>query len=235
MEESAAIDDYKQRGINVATYGDPSSSRIYREIIMLFVLWGSFQIAMLLYYFVSQTFKNDHDENDHDSTVAQSFNDDMFDARISEFRRHSLFLEVDDNIAVLRRSARSGVIKSNTSGGGIIRTSSRPQSPSNHFGMSKTGISWNDNVIDHTILSRDGISLASSKPEQPDISYKADEGQKHTKIVGFNESGKSLESFLAHPTDEKQDMESSSDIVYDLGVSPESKKMRDLVRKNTRI
>ena len=47
LEQSAAIDDYKQRGINVATFGYSNSSQIYLEVIVLLLLFISFQALII--------------------------------------------------------------------------------------------------------------------------------------------------------------------------------------------
>ena len=47
MELNTAIDDYKQRGINVATLGDPTSSNIYVEAINMFILFSFCQLFVL--------------------------------------------------------------------------------------------------------------------------------------------------------------------------------------------
>ena len=50
VEFSPLIDDYEQRGINVATYGDPSSSHVYLEIIMMFLLFTLCQFLVYCYF-----------------------------------------------------------------------------------------------------------------------------------------------------------------------------------------
>ena len=50
LEMNPAIDDYKQRGINVATFGDPSSSSVHLEIIMMLILYSVCQILMFCHF-----------------------------------------------------------------------------------------------------------------------------------------------------------------------------------------
>ena len=50
VEENAAIDDYKERGINVATFGDPTSSQVHIEMIMMCVLFIFCQISMACFF-----------------------------------------------------------------------------------------------------------------------------------------------------------------------------------------
>ena len=52
LETNAAIDNYKQRGINVATFGDPSSNQVHSEIIMLFVVFVLFQVTIIVYHWL---------------------------------------------------------------------------------------------------------------------------------------------------------------------------------------
>ncbi len=49
LEMSPAIDDYKERGINVATFGDPSSSHVYLEGITMLCLFTACQVLMFLF------------------------------------------------------------------------------------------------------------------------------------------------------------------------------------------
>lgn len=50
LEFSVGIDSLKTRGINVATYGDPSSEKIFVEILVLILLYVVMQTFILLYY-----------------------------------------------------------------------------------------------------------------------------------------------------------------------------------------
>lgn len=50
LEMNPAIDDYKQRGINVTTFGDPSSSSVHLEIIMMLILYSVCQILMFCHF-----------------------------------------------------------------------------------------------------------------------------------------------------------------------------------------
>ncbi len=66
LEESAAIDDYKQRGINVATFGDPSSSRVYSEIMFLILLFAICHSISTLYQVWALSRSNDDDNDDEE-------------------------------------------------------------------------------------------------------------------------------------------------------------------------
>ncbi len=50
LEMSPAIDDLKQRGINVATFGDPSSSRVYMEAVTMILLYVVCHLSMFFYF-----------------------------------------------------------------------------------------------------------------------------------------------------------------------------------------
>eukprot|EP00551_Chaetoceros_affinis_P006674 CAMPEP_0203670452 /NCGR_PEP_ID=MMETSP0090-20130426/6523_1 /ASSEMBLY_ACC=CAM_ASM_001088 /TAXON_ID=426623 /ORGANISM="Chaetoceros affinis, Strain CCMP159" /LENGTH=723 /DNA_ID=CAMNT_0050535313 /DNA_START=9 /DNA_END=2180 /DNA_ORIENTATION=+ len=110
LEESVAIDDYKQRGINVATYGDPSSSQTGLEIMMLFVLFGSFQAIMMLYH-IMQRYRNTKGDEELESNQTEL--DDEFDEKITDLGRQSLFLRVDNTVATLRRTMRESTTGNN--------------------------------------------------------------------------------------------------------------------------
>lgn len=49
LEMNPVIDDYKQRGINVATFGDPSSSRVYVEAMIMLLLFSACQVSIFFF------------------------------------------------------------------------------------------------------------------------------------------------------------------------------------------
>lgn len=64
LEMSPVIDDYKKRGINVATFGDPTSSRVYPEAMIILIIIFSCQMLMISFFkFILIRKKNDHSEN----------------------------------------------------------------------------------------------------------------------------------------------------------------------------
>ena len=76
LEESAAIDDYKQRGINVATFGDPSSSRVSKEMWSLILLFGAYQVLTALYQLWRLPKKHVKVEDEEEKTENGSFDGD---------------------------------------------------------------------------------------------------------------------------------------------------------------
>jgi len=50
LETSPIIDIYKERGINVATFGDPTSSRVYPEGMIMLIIIIFCQLLMLLFF-----------------------------------------------------------------------------------------------------------------------------------------------------------------------------------------
>ncbi len=76
LEESAAIDDYKQRGINVATFGDKSSSLVYKEILFLILLFAACQGICAVYQSWALS-RSNGDENDNEEGKSQPGDYDM--------------------------------------------------------------------------------------------------------------------------------------------------------------
>ena len=110
LEESAAIDDYKQRKINVATFGDPKSGQIGVEVIMLFILFGACQLFMLLYHIMMQC--RNTNTVAPSTTTSQMHLDDQYDEKIADFSRQSIFLKVDG--ATLRQTFRDHLSEGNS-------------------------------------------------------------------------------------------------------------------------
>ena len=50
LEQNGGIDNYRQRGINVAAFGDDTSESIHVQIIMLIVLYSSMQLIVYIYH-----------------------------------------------------------------------------------------------------------------------------------------------------------------------------------------
>jgi hypothetical protein len=139
LEESAAIDDYKQRGINVATFGDPSSSRIHTEIIMLFVLFAGFQLAIFVHSFISHM-KGDKVADSDETVMSQEQHNNVFDEEIVSLGRQSLFLSVDTKMVDLRSISGQNSVSGITSAiqPSIVRNtaSTEPRTNSNSVGKS---------------------------------------------------------------------------------------------------
>ena len=106
LEINPAIDDYKERGINVATFGDPSSSAVYMEFILLIVLFSSFQGIVILYHYFRIT-RNIRKKESTEVNLTQTKLDERFDKEIAELKRSSLFLEVNDEVSSIRTSIRA--------------------------------------------------------------------------------------------------------------------------------
>jgi len=99
LEKSAAIDDYKQRGINVATFGDPTSSQIHTDVIMLIVLFTTCQILILLYQFFFIRWKI--------SKSSKNYGAAGFDVDLINLKRNSVFITINDNTSVERQASRN--------------------------------------------------------------------------------------------------------------------------------
>lgn len=115
LEQYGAIDDYKNRGINVAIFGDPSSERVYVELFMLILIFSGLQIIKILYHTYSLSLKMKR-EPIGESSANQEDHDEEFDKKILNFNRQSLFIKIDDTDATRRMTMRQTlVLKSATS------------------------------------------------------------------------------------------------------------------------
>lgn len=109
LEQSGAIDDYKTRGINVATFGDLSSERVHLEMLMLILIFSGLQIIKILYHTYSLTLKIKR-ESIRESSADQCDHDEEFDKKILNFNRQSLFIKIDDTDAARRMTMRQTLV-----------------------------------------------------------------------------------------------------------------------------
>jgi FtsP/CotA-like multicopper oxidase with cupredoxin domain len=109
LEQNGAIDDYKNRGINVATFGDPSSERVYVELLMLIILFSALQIIKILYHTYRLSLKIKR-ESIGESSANQDDHDEEFDKNILNLNRRSLFIKVDDTDAARRMTMRQSLV-----------------------------------------------------------------------------------------------------------------------------
>ncbi len=111
LEQSGLIDDYKQRGINVATFGDPSSSQVSSEYFALIILFMIFQTIMVIYHLVKQktskkTTKvaptemetpeepNESEASEGENDASHHHDDIEFNRAIQQLRRQTMFLRM---------------------------------------------------------------------------------------------------------------------------------------------
>ena len=57
------IDDLKQRGINVATFGDPTSSQVILETLIMLTFFLMLQVLITLYLWCSSTLHVEEDKS----------------------------------------------------------------------------------------------------------------------------------------------------------------------------
>ena len=63
LEQSAMIDDLKQRGINVATFGDPTSSQVILETSIMVTIFLVLQALITLYLWCSSMLRVKEDKS----------------------------------------------------------------------------------------------------------------------------------------------------------------------------
>jgi hypothetical protein len=146
LEQSAAIDDYKQRGINVATFGDPKSDRVYVEILMLVVLFVICQLIMILYHVILKIIKLRNGDDDV-AELTQEDLDEEYDQKIIEMGRASIFLKVDEDMATSRQS---------------IRQSTRQPDRSNDFQFNSGPNNYFRSQLQSSLLEKRDINITNS-------------------------------------------------------------------------
>jgi len=92
LEQSAVIDDYKERGINVATFGDRTSGQIYMEYVSLVALFIVFNMVVILYHLIK--IKKTSSKQDDEKCISYADSHAEFQRKLKRLHRQSMFLQI---------------------------------------------------------------------------------------------------------------------------------------------